>query len=594
MHYQNHQPSTINHQPYIEMKIKTKLNAGVGLLFLMIMLLAVLGGWYINKLKKDTNNILVANYNTLEYSRNMLLALENAPTDSQSFLIFQKHLTKQQNNVTEIGEKEMTDSISAHFEMLKTNPSDFTIQSKIRKDITALMELNMNAIERKSEIADATANNAIVVISATGMLCFLIAFILLVNLPSNIADPIKILTESIRQIAKQNYKERIHFESHSEFGDLAKSFNVMAEKLQEYSESKIDKILQGKKRIETLIDKMNNPVIGIDEENKILFVNDEAIKIIGLKKNYLIGKLIQDVAVVNDLVREMIKEMIQPEFKNTNAEPMKIYADGKESYFEKEIVDINIVPTGERTPQFIGKVIILKNITPFKELDMAKTNFMGTVSHEFKTPIASIQMGLQLLENTQIGALNDEQKHLVTGIREDANRLLNITGELLNITQLESGSMQLHIKPSSVKNIVENAVDANKSSAEQKQIQIKVIDEVGDSMVLADSNKTIWVLNNLLSNAIRYSYENSEILLRVNHEDGGVKFAVEDFGKGIEEQYHDKIFERYFRIPGSKKEGTGLGLSIGKEFIEAQGGELLVKSELGKGSVFYFTLKQAE
>jgi nitrogen fixation/metabolism regulation signal transduction histidine kinase len=108
------------------------------------------------------------------------------------------------------------------------------------------------------------------VISATGMLCFLIAFILLVNLPSNIADPIKILTESIRQIANQNYKERVHFESHSEFGDLAKSFNVMAEKLQEYSESKIDKILQGKKRIETLIDKMNNPVIGIDEENKIL------------------------------------------------------------------------------------------------------------------------------------------------------------------------------------------------------------------------------------------------------------------------------------------------------------------------------------
>jgi nitrogen fixation/metabolism regulation signal transduction histidine kinase len=302
----NHQPSTINHQPYIEMKIKTKLNAGVGLLFLMIMLLAVLGGWYINKLKKDTNNILVANYNTLEYSRNMLLALENAPTDTQSFLIFQKHLTKQQNNVTEAGEKEMTDSISAHFEMLKTNPSDFTIQSKIRKDITALMELNMNAIERKSEIADATANNAIVVISATGMLCFLIAFILLVNLPSNIADPIKILTESIRQIANQNYKERIHFESHSEFGDLAKSFNVMAEKLQEYSESKIDKILQGKKRIETLIDKMNNPVIGIDEENKILFVNDEAIKIIGLKKDYLIGKLIQDVAVVNDLVIGML------------------------------------------------------------------------------------------------------------------------------------------------------------------------------------------------------------------------------------------------------------------------------------------------
>ena len=87
---------------------------------------------------------------------------------------------------------------------------------------------------------------------------------------------------------------------------------------------------------------------------------------------------------------------------------------------------------------------MLRNITPFKELDLAKTNFMGTVSHEFKTPIASIQMGLQLLENKQIGELNDEQTNLVSGIKEDSNRLLKITGELLNITQVESGSIQLN------------------------------------------------------------------------------------------------------------------------------------------------------
>lgn len=574
------------------MKIKTKLNAGVGLLFTMIILLAVLGGWYINKLKKDTNNILVANYNTLEYSRNMLLSLENTPNNTASFLAFEKHLINQQKNITEPGEKEITDSISAHFFALKNNPKDFILQSKIRKDITGLMELNMNAIEHKSEIANATADNAIVVISAAGMLCFLIAFVLLVNLPSNIADPIKVLTDSIRQIANQNYKERVHFQSHSEFGDLAKSFNVMAEKLQEYSESKLDKILQGKKRIETLIDKMNDPVVGIDEENKILFVNDEAIKVIGIKKEILIGKLIQDVAVTNDLVREIIKDMIQPELKVEHPEPMKIYSDGKESYFEKEIVDINIIPTGERNPQFIGKVIILKNITPFKELDMAKTNFMGTVSHEFKTPISSIKMGLQLLENPQIGTLNTEQKHLVDGIREDTNRLLNITGELLNMTQLESGIMQLQIKPADVDAIIHNAIDANKSAAEQKQITIKVNKEIIADKVLADSEKTTWVLNNLLSNAIRYSYENATVNINIEDTEQGIQFSVQDFGKGIEEQYLEKIFERYFRIPGSKKEGTGLGLSIGKELIEAQGGKLTVTSELGSGSVFSFVLKR--
>jgi len=142
----------------------------------------------------------------------------------------------------------------------------------------------------------------------------------------------------------------------------------------------------------------------------------------------------------------MIKEIIAETPINPNEEPMKIYADAKESYFEKEVIDINIIPTGESDSQFIGQVIMLKNITPFKELDLAKTNFMGTVSHEFKTPISSIKMGLQLLESNRIGELNAEQKNLVDGIKEDTQRLLKITSELLNITQIESGLMQLNIK----------------------------------------------------------------------------------------------------------------------------------------------------
>lgn len=573
------------------MKIKTKLNIGVGLLFMMILVLSVLSGWYINQLKKDTNNILKANYNTLQYSRNMLLALEEINSDPLAFSVFEKHLKQQQKNVTEPGEREATDNVAVHFEALKKDSANLGLQTSIRKDLAELMQINMSAIEHKSTVADSTAKNAIIVISSVGMVCFIIAFILMVNLPSNIADPIKSLTESIKQIANQNYKERVHFESRSEFGDLATSFNTMAEKLQEYSESRLDKIIRGKKRIETLIDNMHDPVIGIDEDRKVLFVNDEALKITGLKKENFVGKLIQDVAVANDLVRDIIKDVIVSEKSNLEKEPMKIYADGKESYFEKEIVDINIIPTGEQQSRFIGQVIMLRNITPFKELDLAKTNFLGTVSHEFKTPISSIQMGLQLLENDQIGTLNSEQKNLVNGIRDDSNRLLKITGELLNITQVESGSIQLNMKESSISKIIEYAVDANKSSAEQKHIHFKIDVEEGLSTVLADNEKTAWVLNNLLSNAIRYSYENSNIKINVRKIEDKVQFSVTDTGQGIAPQYLSKIFDRYFRVPGSKKEGTGLGLSISKEFIEAQGGEITVKSEYGAGSTFAFDLK---
>lgn len=571
------------------MRIKAKLTGGVGLLFLLILALAAISGWYVNQLKKDTNNILVANYNTLQYSRNMLLSLEDMTSDTSAIDTFQKNLDLQKLNVTEIGEVEATSLIIKHFNMLKDQPEDSALVSAIRKDITELMRLNMEAINRKSGIADDTAQKAIVIISVTGTLCFLIAFILLVNLPSNIANPIRELTESIKEIAGQNYKKRVHFESHNEFGDLAKSFNTMAEKLEEYSESKLDKILKGKKRIETLIDNLHDPVIGIDENKKVLFANEEALNISGLVKEELVGKKIQDVAVTNDLIRSIIKDIFLPKAETPKAEQLKIYANGKESYFEKEVVDINIIPTGEENSEFIGQVILLRNITPFKELDLAKTSFMGTVSHEFKTPISSIKMGIQLLENNQVGSLNQEQLELVKGIKDDTDRLLKITGELVNITQLESGSIQINLLTSELRPIIDYAVHANKSAADYKNIKIDVSSD-DTEFVSADSEKTAWVLTNLISNAVRYSYENATIFVKTEKENNQIKFSVTDTGQGIQLQYLTKVFERYFRIPGTKKEGTGLGLSICKEFIEAQGGKIWVESEYGAGSTFYFTL----
>lgn len=571
------------------MRIKAKLTVGVGALFLLILTLAVVSGWYVNQLKKDTNNILVANYNTLQYARNMLLSLEGIHLDKSAVETFQKNLDLQKQNVTEIGEVEATNLIVKHFKDLKESPEDSKIVSLLRKDITEVMRLNMEAINRKSDIADDTAQKAIVIISITGSLCFLIAFILLVNLPSNIANPIKELADSIKEIAGQNYKKRVHFESHNEFGDLAKSFNTMAEKLEEYSESKLDKILKGKKRIETLIDNLHDPVIGIDEKKKVLFANEEALNICGLKKEEFIGKQIQDIAVTNDLIRNIIKDIFLAKPENAKSEQLKIYADGKESYFEKEVVDINIIPTGEADSEFIGQVILLRNITPFKELDLAKTNFMGTVSHEFKTPISSMQLGIQILENENTGYLNEEQKGLITGIKEDAERLLRITGELLNITQVESGAIKINLVNSEIKPMIEYALNANKSAAEHKNIKIDV-DIEDNAMVAADSEKTAWVLTNLISNAIRYSYENSTINVKIENIENQIRFSVTDTGQGIQPQFLNRIFERYFRIPGTKKEGTGLGLSISKEFIEAQGGKIWVESEYGVGSTFYFTL----
>jgi len=219
------------------MKIKTKLTLGVGLLFILIILLSIVGAFNINALKSDTENILKANYNSLLYSRNILSVLNN-PSE-KTIQVIEDNLKKQENNATEIGELDANLELRNNFEAYKKSNSNSSVQLAIQENLFQIMDMNMQAIQRKSEVAKTTADKAVFWIVVTGTICFLIAFILLVNLPSNIANPIKELTESIKQIAAKNYSKRVHFESHSEFGELAKSFNSMAEKLEEYNNSNL-------------------------------------------------------------------------------------------------------------------------------------------------------------------------------------------------------------------------------------------------------------------------------------------------------------------------------------------------------------------
>lgn len=571
------------------MKIKTKLNLGVGLLFLMIIILSLVAAFYIFSIKKDTENILKANYNTLEYSRNMLLSLDEINgNEEKAITIFETNITKQIANITEAGEDKATYNLQKKFDFLKTNRTDETLKSQIRQDIFKIMKLNMHAVKEKSDIAKHTAEAANFWIAVTGTLCFLIAFNLLVNLPNNIANPIKELTDSIKEIANKNYSQRVNFMNHNEFGDLAKSFNTMAEKLQEYNNSNLYKLSFEKKRLETLINNMHDPIIGLDNQGLILFANDEALKIIGLKSEDVIGKLVTTLALTNDLMKSLVIKDLSNEKQKSH--PMKIFADGKESYFEKETINITIKPTGEDQTIDIGNVIILRNITIFKELDFAKTNFIATVSHELKTPISSIKLSLQLLEKAETGNINEDQKQLIESIKDDSQRLLKITGELLELSQLETGNIKLNMEKSNPYEIINYATEAVKVRADQKQIELVVETEQNLPYIKADSEKTAWVLINFLTNAITYSTENSKVIVKLKNENNQVVFQVIDTGKGIDNRYKTKVFDKYFQVPGSQKSGTGLGLAISKEFIEAQNGTIGVDSELGLGSTFYFIL----
>ena len=273
-------------------------------------------------------------------------------------------------------------------------------------------------------------------------------------------------------------------------------------------------------------------------------------------------------------------------------EPLKIYADNKESYFQASYIPIENAAAEEGEARNLGDVILLKNITEFKELDSAKTTFISTISHELKTPISAIMMSLQLLEDKRVGSLNGEQEQLSKNIRDNSQRLLDITGELLNMTQVEAGKLQMMPKITKPIELIEYAIKANQVQADKFNIQIEVdYPQEKIPKLFVDSEKIAWVLTNLLSNAIRYSKENGRVVIGVRHKKEYIELYVQDFGKGIDPRYHQSIFDRYFRVPGTKVQGSGLGLSISKDFVEAHGGTLTVQSEPGKGSCFVIRLK---
>ena len=199
-------------------------------------------------------------------------------------------------------------------------------------------------------------------------------------------------------------------------------------------------------------------------------------------------------------------------------------------------------------------------------------------------------MSLKLLESSHTGTLNEDQQQLIESIKDDSNRLLKITGELLNMSQVETGNIQLNIQPCQPKDILQYAVDAVKVQAEQKHVVLTVKTSSNLPSVKADKEKTAWVLINFLTNAIRYSSQNGEVTIELKNDGDKVLFSVKDNGIGVDSKYINKIFDRYFQVPGTSKTGTGLGLAISKEFIEAQGGTIHVESKYGKGSNFYFHL----
>ncbi|MCX2575846.1 ATP-binding protein [Pedobacter sandarakinus] len=579
------------------MKIKTKLRLGFGFLFILVLSFGLIALFFLNELSNKSKVILKDNYKSLKYVATMrnILDENRFPISNQKAELFKKTIDLEGSNITEQGEQMAFEKLKNSFYLLQHSQTANAEQASVlelRAALRSIENLNMQAIYVKNAQAGNTAGDANLYIMIAATISFIILFTFIVNFPGFVANPLAEFSEAIKGISSKNYKQRLHFDNNDEFTALAESFNGMVVKLNEWENSNLSKVKSEKLRIEAIIAQMQDAIIGLNEKDEILFLNQLAAKLMNLDSDKVIGQNAS--ALINK--NELLKRIIKPE---TDDNTLKIYADDKESYFLLENREI-IIPNYDdqdglavvTSTKSAGSVYILKNITQFKELDEAKTNFIATVSHELKTPLSSIKMSLKLLNDMRIGSLNTEQHQLVNHIKDDSDRLLKITSELLDLSQVETGNLKLTFALTPPTQIINYALEAVKFQAEQKAITLKVNCDTNLPSVNADIQKTAWVLVNFLSNALRYSAEKSTVLIDAFEHNQMIHFTVKDFGKGIEEKYQKRLFDRYFQVPtdGQNKSGSGLGLAISKDFIEAENGKIWVESAVGEGSRFSFAL----
>jgi len=199
-------------------------------------------------------------------------------------------------------------------------------------------------------------------------------------------------------------------------------------------------------------------------------------------------------------------------------------------------------------------------------------------------------MSLKLLQDQRLGNLNDEQYELSETIRQNSNRLLQMVNELLEMARIETGNTQLNRKQVNPIFIVEKSLQSVQNLYSEKGIHLQLSIEQEYPNIFADQHKTIGVLINFLTNALRYSKKGDEVIINIIPKKKEVIFSVSDHGCGIPSEEQQIIFDRYRRAKDDKTRGTGLGLAISKEFIEMQDGRIWVESQVGKGSTFYFSL----
>lgn len=592
------------------------------------LILIVLAGWAIYNfmsLDESIHDIMVENYQSVIASEGMMEALERQDSAELIFIFgqqeealeifqrnqieFMKHLSRAEDNITIKEENQIISNLNKDYQtyldkfiQLRDLENEGNVEEmqnyyldeimphfqQIKNETRNLLTVNQEHMRDAQSKANSRATQAIYSSIIFSVIAILLAITLGIYISNKILKPINNLTETIKEIAGGNLEKKIKITAEDEIGELAEEFNSMTERLKEYEQMNISKLIEEKNKSEGIVKSISNPLIVTDDENRILLINPEAEKLFNLREKDVSGTHFLEI-IKEDKVFDSITETLETgkEQKGQKNDVLEFDYNGKEHYYR-----ITTNPVKDKSGETNLVVTILEDITHLKEVDQMKSEFVSMVSHEFRTPLTSMNMSINMLLEENAGEINKDQRELLEVAKDDTEHLNNLVDDLLDLSKLESGKIDLEFENVEVEDIFDSSVKPFKEKANKKGIDL-IQKDVSDLKVHADLNKITWVITNLIGNALRYTEKGDEIVIDANKKGHKVHISVADTGEGIPKEYQHKIFEKFVRAGTDQDEssGTGLGLPIAKEIVEAHGGRIWVKSEEGEGSTFTFTLK---
>jgi PAS domain S-box-containing protein len=486
----------------------------------------------------------------------------------------------------------LTDTLMAYVEAGKYDQAKIFYYNTLRPFFQRLsdncfwlVEENQKELDRIAKQTKQTTNEATVAVLLASIAAVVLSSMTMLQFTKRIIEPAEKLTRTVNQIGRGRLDLKIDVQTQDEIGELSREFNKMTERLRKYEAMNIEKILQEKQKSETIVENISDAIIVCDADEKFQMVNTSAGTLFNLDELSVLGKPINEV-LLDSRISDILRNPSHSSYANQPYSLFKV--QGREVYLRPRVSIISFAHGGKG-----GVVLVLQDVTQLKELDKAKSDFMAMVSHEFRTPVTSINMGVDILRQNLLGPLTPAQSELLDSFKQDCDRLTKLVRDLLQISKLESGRLERHEELVDFKKVIEAVIQTTQLQYKGKRVRLKVSLEEELPPLVGDEQHFTWVVSNLLSNALKYTDSGGSVEIIAQRNGNDVIVQVRDTGKGIPQEYQDKIFDKFVQIkqtfdttPGS----VGLGLSIAKDIVEIYGGKIWVESEVGKGSMFSFRL----